>query len=580
MKPRIIVCGLGRTGYQIYSLLKQQGASVVGITDAPLDATYKPQPDRAGDRPDDEPTSDIIIGNLRHAATLMEAGIRDAHTLVLATSDDALNLAVLTQARVLNPNVRIINRLFNSSLGDRLDRTLPDHNSMSVAALSAPIFAFSALGSDIIGQLTLFDKTWPIHEECIDDNHPWLGRPLSWLWDNRHRMLIYYLPADSQLDLVSAVLQGQSLNVGDRLIVATQPRPQPQRRSVFQWGLNLIASVRQFQLHFRSALMVLLGLFATIMTATLTYTVVNPDISIVDSLYFSMGMITGAGGNEAVAEQANAIVKVFTALMMLAGAGVIGLCYALLNDFVLGTRFRQLWDHARVPHRNHYVICGLGGVGVQTANQLRANGCDVVIIEWDNNNRFLSAARSLGVPVIRGDASLPSTLESANLQSAAALIAVTSDDVSNLEIALTAKGLHSKLPVIVRNQDPHFAPLAQKVFDFDAVLSPAELAAPSFAAAALGGRIIGNGMTANTLWVAIATIITSHHPLCGRSVQEAAIAADFVPLYLETQHRTIHGWGLLNTDLNAGDILYLTIPAHQLEQLWRTHLTPLAVPLP
>ena len=582
MKPRIIVCGLGRTGYQIYSLLKQQGASVVGITNAPLDAAHtSPQLDGVlSERPIDELKSDIIIGDLRHASTLVQAGIREANTLVLATSDDALNLAVLTQARVLNPNIRIINRLFNSSLGDRLDRTLPDHTSMSVAALSAPIFAFAALGSDTIGQLKLFNKTWPIHEEYIDENHPWLGRPLSWLWDNRHRMLIYYLPADSQLDLISAVLQGHSLHVGDRLIVATQPTTRSKRRPILQRLLNFMAGVRQFQLHFRSALMVLLALLVTIMTATLTYTIVNPDIAIVDSLYFSVGMITGAGGNEEVAEHADATIKIFTALMMLAGAGVIGICYALLNDFVLGTRFRQLWDHARVPHRNHYIICGLGGVGVQTANQLRANGCDVVIIEWDNNNRFLSAARSLGVPVIRGDASLPSTLESANLQGAVGLLAVTSDDVSNLEIALTAKGLSSKLPVIVRNQDPQFAPLAQKVFDFDAVLSPAELAAPSFAAAALGGRIIGNGMTANTLWVAVATIITSHHPLCGRPVQEAAIGADFVPLYLETQHRTIHGWGLLNTQLSAGDVLYLTIPAHQLEQLWRTHLAPLAVPLP
>jgi Trk K+ transport system NAD-binding subunit len=33
MKPRIIVCGLGRTGYKIFSLLKQQGAAVVGISD-------------------------------------------------------------------------------------------------------------------------------------------------------------------------------------------------------------------------------------------------------------------------------------------------------------------------------------------------------------------------------------------------------------------------------------------------------------------------------------------------------------------------------------------------------------------
>jgi hypothetical protein len=39
--------------------------------------------------------------------------------------------------------------------------------------------------------------------------------------------------------------------------------------------------------------------------------------------------------------------------MMLSGAAVIGIWYALLNDFVLGTRFRQFWDAARIPQRNH-----------------------------------------------------------------------------------------------------------------------------------------------------------------------------------------------------------------------------------
>jgi voltage-gated potassium channel Kch len=600
MKPQIIICGLGQTGYNVFSLLKQQGIAVVGITDVPVDpaltaghrsdraterATDRPpdrKPDRAAetaDRCSDLIPSDIIVGNLRAAATLLAAGVREAHTLVLAANDDALNLAILTQARVLNPHIRIINRLFNTSLGDRLDRTLPDHTTMSVAALAAPVFAFAALGNRTIGQLQLFQKTWPIHEEYIHDTHPWLGRPLSWLWDDRHRMLIYYIPTNSQMDLISAVLQGHPLQVGDRLIFASQPSQRTAKRSVSQCIAEFLASLRQFQRQLNSTLATILVLLLTILLATLTYTVVNQDVSIVDALYFSVGMITGAGGNEGVAEQASAAIKVFTVVMMLAGAGVIGICYALLNDFVLGSRFQQLWSHGRVPQRSHYIVCGLGGVGVQTVKQLRANGCQVVVIERDANNRFLSASRAMKVPTIIGDASLPDVLHSANIKGAAALLAVTSDDVANLEIALTVKGVASKLPVIVRNQDPQFAPLAQQVFDFEAVLSPAELAAPSFAAAALGGRILGNGITANTLWVAIATIITSHHPFCGQVVQEAAIASDIVPLYLETQTRTVHGWELLSTPMSAGDVLYLTIPAHQLDQLWRQNLTSLAVPI-
>ena len=566
MKPRIIVCGLGRTGYKIFCLLKQQGALVTGVNNHPPSGHLA------------EHAPDILIGDSREAATLIAAGVKEASALVLASSDDALNLAVLTQARVLNPHIRIINRLFNASLGDRLDFTLPNHTSMSVAALAAPVFAFMALGSRAIGQLRLFDQTWPIHEEYIDDNHPWLGRQLKELWENRSRMLIYYLPMSGGMNLVSAVFNDQPIQVGDRLIVATQPTVRSARRPLKRRLLELGATLRHLQRHIRPTVMVLLALLATIFAATLTYTAVNQQIDLVDALYFSVGMITGAGGNEAVAEQAPNLVKLFTVIMMLVGAGVIGICYALLNDFVLGTRFTQLWHTTHIPQRHHYIVCGLGGIGIQVVNQLHANGCEVVVLEQDPNNRFLSAARALKVPILQGDASLPSMLKSANINQASALIAVTNSDVANLEIALSAKGLAPQLAVIVRNQDPQFAPLVQQVFDFKAVLSPAELAAPSFAAAALGGRILGNGMTAKSFWVALATLITPNHPFCSKQVMAVAVTADFVPLYLETASHTVHGWQLLNATLQTGDVLYLTMPAIHLEQLWRVQPSPLAAP--
>lgn len=555
MKPRIIVCGLGRTGYKIFGLLRQQGAAVVGIH-------YKPLVE-------EEEAEDVVIGDLCSASTLLAAGIQKANTLVLASNNDALNLAILTQARILNPRIRIINRLFNSGLGDHLDQTLPDHVSLSVSALAAPVFAFAALGNKAIGQLRLFNQTWPIYEEVIHEHHPWLGRHLSELWDERSRMLIYYLPVKGRVALVSAVIEGRKLQVGDRLIIGTQPNVRNRRNSWLPKFLKVLTNLRQFQNHAQPILVVTLTLFVMIFLATLTYVCFDTNISAVDALYFSVGMITGAGGQEQVAEKAPDSIKLFTVVMMLVGAGVIGICYALLNDFVLGTRFKQFWDAARVPARHHYIVCGLGGVGVQIVNHLHCHGHEVVVIDHDLNNRFLNIVRSQGIPVIHGDASLSATLTAANIQKAEALLAVTSDDTANLQIALSAKNLTPKLSVVVRNQDPHFSRMVQQVFEFQSVLCPAELATPSFAAAALGGRILGNGMTGDTLWVALGTLITPKHPFCGRRVKEIAIDADFVPLYIETNCQTIHGWDLLETCLSAGDVLYLTMPASGLDQLWR-----------
>ena len=555
MQPKIIICGLGRTGSKIYGLLKQQGAEVVAIDRTPIDTTFNQQ---------------IIVGDPRDNVTLIKAGIRQAQTLVLVHDDDALNLAILTQARVLNPQIRIINRLLNHTLGDRLDLTLPDHFTMSVAALSSPLFTFAALGNEAIGQLQLFNRTWPIVEEVIDRHHPWLNRKLEDLWVDPNRMLIYYLPIQGEIDLVSAIAGDKRLAVGDRLIVGTKPEVVTKRRTWQKKISKAIFNLPRYQQYARPVTLVSLALLAVIFIATLVYVSISLQTTLADALYFSVGMITGAGGKEEVAEGAADYIKVFTALMMIVGAGVIGICYALINDFVLGSRFRQTIDAARIPRKNHHIVCGLGGLGIKVAHQLHAQGHEVVIIESDPNNRYIRAARSKGIPVIIEDASIASSLKAVNVKRAVSLIAVTSRDTTNLEISLTAKAIAPYLKTVVRSSDPQFAQSMQEVFRFDNVLSPVELATYSFAAAALGGRILGNGMTQDLLWVALGTMITPNHAFHGRTVRDAAISDDFVPLYLERKGYTMHGWDLLEARLKSQDVLYLTMPASGLDRLWRS----------
>lgn len=554
MKPRIIVCGLGRTGYKILRLLRQQGAIVVGIHHQPVSG---------------ETAANVIVGELQAASTLQAAGIKEAHTLVIATTEDALNLSIMMQARVLNPQIRIINRFYNTNLGERLDQTLSNHLSMSVVGLAAPVFTFAALGNKAIGQIKLLQQTWPIQEEYIHENHPWKGKKLSDLWEDPTRMLIYYVPVQGKMNLVSAVLSEQQLRVGDRLIIGTQPRIRQPRKSLVRKLLKIFANIREFQKHAQSVTGMAIALLVIILLSTFTYISTKHSISFIDALYFAVGMITGAGGNDKVVENAPDSIKLFTVVIMLIGAGVIGIWYAMLTDFILGSRLKQFLDAARIPERNHYIVCGLSGIGIKIVQQLHLSGHEVVVIETDANNRFVTTARDMSIPVILADASFRATLQRSNIDTATSVLAVTSDDATNLEIALKAKALAPNIPVIVNYADPDFASIAQQVFDFEAVLSPAELAAPAFAAAAIGGRIIGNGMIADSLWVAFATVITPIHPFCDEWVKDVAKSADFVPLYVEINHETVQGWDLLETILAPGDVLYLTMPATRLNQLWR-----------
>ena len=564
MKPLIIVSGLGHTGYKIYHLLKQQGAEVVGISDRPITTQI-----------DDN----IIVGNLRSPQVLIEAGIKQASTIVLANNDDGLNVAILTQAKTINPKVRIVNRLYNQALGNRLDKTVSDHLTMSVASLAAPIFAFAALGSNAIGHLKLLNQTWALHEEIITSTHPWYGLKLSQLWNNREQMLIYYLPKNGEIDLVSGVQEQKTLERGDHIIVAN--KAQIQKKSRFSWWkrwFKVFFNLNTYRQYARSVIIVTLTLIILIAIATLTYLGVNWHTPVADALYFSVGMITGAGGKEEVAESAPDIIKIFTAVMMIIGAGIVGIFYALINDFVLGSRLKQFLDAARVPTENHYLVCGMGNVGMEVVRELSKQGHDMVVIESDHQNRFLHSVRSQGIPVIMEDAVLADTLQAANIEGAKAIIVVTSSDMANVEIALTAKALAPKLPVIIRVQDNQFAESVKGVFQFENVFSPSDLSTHSFVAAALGGKILGNGMTDDLLWVAIATMITPNHPFCEKEIAEISPKADFVPLYITRGEENIHGWNLLDTKLIDRDVLYLTIPATKLEQLWRvTPSSPLLI---
>jgi hypothetical protein len=172
---------------------------------------------------------------------------------------------------------------------------------MGVSALAASIFAFAALGSKAIGQLRLFEQTWPIHEEIIDRDHPWLGMELGDLWEDRTRMLIYYLPFRGEIELVSAIEQEYRLRQGDRLIIGDRPNIRKPKSTRRQKLLKAIANLPKYRRYIRPVFLVSLSLIFTILVATITYVSFNHNtsVSVVDALYFSIGTITGAGSDRA-----------------------------------------------------------------------------------------------------------------------------------------------------------------------------------------------------------------------------------------------------------------------------------------
>ena len=79
--------------------------------------------------------------------------------------------------------------------------------------------------------------------------------------------------------------------------------------------------------------------------------------------------------------------------------------------------FRDEFDRMTARHRvrGHVIVCGLGHVGSTAVALLRAHGHRVVAIERDRDNAAIPITRSLGAPVVVGDARTADTLERAGI---------------------------------------------------------------------------------------------------------------------------------------------------------------------
>ena len=75
--------------------------------------------------------------------------------------------------------------------------------------------------------------------------------------------------------------------------------------------------------------------------------------------------------------------------------------------------FRDEFDRMTARHRvrGHVIVCGLGHVGSTAVALLRAHGHRVVAIERDRDHAAIPITRSLGAPVVVGDARTADTLE-------------------------------------------------------------------------------------------------------------------------------------------------------------------------
>ena len=134
-KGHVILCGLGRLGYFIGEGLLRQGERVL-IVEKNEHAAAIDHFRSLG--------ADVYIGDARLPRVLQDVGVMRAKALYSVVDNDLTNLEIGLNGRSFAPNLRLVLRIFDESMSERIKEDLDIHLSFSVSAIVAEEF-FSAV---------------------------------------------------------------------------------------------------------------------------------------------------------------------------------------------------------------------------------------------------------------------------------------------------------------------------------------------------------------------------------------------------------------------------------------------------
>jgi voltage-gated potassium channel Kch len=194
-----------------------------------------------------------------------------------------------------------------------------------------------------------------------------------------------------------------------------------------------------------------IGLIA-ILLIEIVMSIVALHEGVVDALFSSARVIATITDARAAARGPDWFKLVDTAMVLVA-VGLVSVFTAALVRRLSGPRLTALLGRRSAPRRRHVVLAGLGQVGFRLAQRLIEHGVPVLAIERDLSAPCVRMARRAGIPVVIADAEDRETLELAGVARSAVVAAVTSDDLANVAIGLTASELAPRVPLVLRLGD-------------------------------------------------------------------------------------------------------------------------------
>jgi trk system potassium uptake protein TrkA len=202
------------------------------------------------------------------------------------------------------------------------------------------------------------------------------------------------------------------------------------------------------------------------------------------------------------------------------------------------------------------VIAGAGAVGTYLAEDLAANGHEVLLIE-KNAPDVPQLSDKLDVQLIVADACEVDVLQEAELERADVVVATTGDDEDNLVIALLAKQEFAVPRVIARVNHPKNHWLFNETWGVDVAVSTPHLISALVEEAVSVGSVVRlmqfEGAGARLIEVTLA----EHSPAAGSSIENIGLPRGAaIVAVLRDGHIVVPR---LDTQLMAGDEVVLLV---------------------
>ncbi|MDP2168493.1 MAG: potassium channel protein [Thermodesulfovibrionales bacterium] len=198
-------------------------------------------------------------------------------------------------------------------------------------------------------------------------------------------------------------------------------------------------------------------LFAfTIVVGTSGYWLIGGGkYSIEDCFYMTVITVATVGYREVVDISGSSVGKLFTVFLIFAGMSVILYFMSNVTAFLIEGDIKEIFRRKKMQKfiskmKDHYIVCGVGRLGLHVVDELHRTGRPSVVIDLDPEK---TEAIKEGYPdagVIVGDATDNDVLMAAGIDRAKGLIAATGHDKDNLVVTLTARQSGPSLRIVTR----------------------------------------------------------------------------------------------------------------------------------